>query len=130
MREAAESGLPSSATAPQRPSCTKKGIEIDYNRAAIIENFVAVFSKAVGYTGGFKIKAADHQKKHVGLGSTSTVMMAVATAINEAVGAPLTNAELRRLIGHNYVEETADGKIAFGFETGVGRLRARTAAWQ
>ncbi len=28
--------------------------------------------------------------------------------------------ELRRLIGHNYVEETAEGTIAFGFETGVG----------
>lgn len=24
------------------------------------------------------------------------------------------------LIGHNYVEETEDGKVAFGFETGVG----------
>jgi len=100
--------------------CTKQGLVIDYNRSAIIENFVTVFSKAVGYKGGFKIKAADHQRKHVGLGSTSTVMIAVATAINEAVGAPLTNAELRRLIGHNYVEETSDGKIAFGFETGVG----------
>ena len=101
-------------------TCTKKGIEIDYNRASIIENFVAAFVKAVGYKGGFKIKAVDHQKKHVGLGSTSTVLIAVATALNEAVGSPLTNAELRKLVGHNYVEETADGNIAFGFETGVG----------
>jgi predicted sugar kinase len=100
--------------------CTKKGLVIDYNRADIVENFVAVFSKAVGYTGGFKIKATDHERKHVGLGSTSTVMIAVATALNEAVGSPLTNAELRQLIGHNYVEETAEGTIAFGFETGVG----------
>ena len=100
--------------------CTKQGLVIDYPRSAIIENFVGVFSKVVGYKGGFRIKAADHQKKHVGLGSTSTVMIAVATALNEAVGAPLTNAELRRLIGHNYVEETNDGQIAFGFETGVG----------
>ncbi|MGB8219088.1 MAG: GHMP kinase [Methanoregula sp.] len=100
--------------------CTQQGLLIDYNRSAIIENFVAVFNKAVGYTGGFKIKATDHQRKHVGLGSTSTVMIAVATAMNEAVGSPLTNAELRRLIGHNYVEETAEGTIAFGFETGVG----------
>jgi len=100
--------------------CTRQGLIIDYNRSAIIENFVAVFNRAVGYTGGFRIKAIDHQRKHVGLGSTSTVMIAVATALNEAVGAPLTNAELRSLIGHNYVEETADGTIAFGFETGVG----------
>ena len=100
--------------------CTRQGLVIDYDRSAIIENFVAVFSKAVGYTGGFRIKATDHERKHVGLGSTSTVMIAVATALNEAVGAPLSNAELRSLIGHNYVEETAEGTIAFGFETGVG----------
>jgi beta-RFAP synthase len=93
---------------------------IDYSRADIIENFVAVFNKAIGYTGGFKIKATDHEHKHIGLGSTSTVMIAVATALNEAVGSPLTNEQLRQLIGHNYVEETADGTIAFGFETGVG----------
>ena len=100
--------------------CTKKGLVIDYNRAPIVENFVAVFSKAVGYTRGFRITATDHQHQHVGLGSTSTVMIAVATALNEAVGSPLSNSELRKLIGHNYVEETVDGSIAFGFETGVG----------
>jgi beta-ribofuranosylaminobenzene 5'-phosphate synthase len=100
--------------------CTKKGIEIDYSRSALIENFVAVFKKTVGYSGGFKIKATDHQHKHVGLGSTSTVMIAVATGMNEALGRPLENDQLRKLIGHNYVEETADGNIAFGFETGVG----------
>ena len=50
--------------------CTKKSVEIDYNRSSIIENFVAVFKKTVGYKGGFKIKATDHQHKHVGLGST------------------------------------------------------------
>src|SRR5208283_4855915 len=70
------------------------GLVIHYDRSAIIENFVAVFSKAVGYKGGFRIKATDHERKHVGLGSTSTVMIAVATALNESVGAPLSNAEL------------------------------------
>jgi beta-RFAP synthase len=100
--------------------CTKNGLFIDYTRAPIVENFVAVFSKATGYKGGFRITATDHQHQHVGLGSTSTVMIAIATALNYAVGSPLTNDELRKLIGHNYVEETADGNIAFGFETGVG----------
>jgi beta-ribofuranosylaminobenzene 5'-phosphate synthase len=47
-------------------------------------------------------------------------MIAVATALNYAVGSPLSNTQLRKLIGHNYVEETVDGNIAFGFETGVG----------
>jgi beta-RFAP synthase len=101
-------------------SCTKKATTIEYSRAPIIEHFVAVFRKAVGYQGGFRIHLTDHDHKHVGLGSTSTTLIAVATAMNHALGLPLTNAELRQLIGHNYVEETTDGNIAFGFETGVG----------
>lgn len=100
--------------------CTKKEITIDYSRAPLIQNFVAVFRKAVGYTGGFCISVKEQDYKHVGLGSTSTMMIAVGTAMNHAVGSPLTNTQLRKLIGHNYVEETAEGKIAFGFETGVG----------
>lgn len=101
-------------------SCTKKEVVIDYNRAPIVRNFVEVFRNVTGYKGGFRIKVTDHEHKHVGLGSTSTVMIAVATALNQAVGSPLANTQLRHLIGHNYVEETADGNIAFGFETGVG----------
>jgi beta-ribofuranosylaminobenzene 5'-phosphate synthase len=100
--------------------CTAEEVEVDYARAPIIRNFIAVFKKAVGYEGGFRIRATDHEHQHVGLGSTSTVMIAVATAVNAAVGSPLTNTQLRHLIGHNYVEETAEGTIAFGFETGVG----------
>ncbi|MDD1694806.1 MAG: GHMP kinase [Methanoregula sp.] len=100
--------------------CTAKENTIDYNRAPLVENFVEVFKKVTGYKGGFAIRVTDHEHKHVGLGSTSTVMIAVATAMNEALGTPLTTTQLRHLIGHNYVEETADGNIAFGFETGVG----------
>ncbi|WML68423.1 MAG: Beta-ribofuranosylaminobenzene 5'-phosphate synthase [Methanoregula sp. SKADARSKE-2] len=100
--------------------CTKKTTAIEYSRAPLIKNFVEVFKKSVGYSGGFRITVNDLDHKHVGLGSTSTMMIAVATALNHAVGSPLTNNQLRKLIGHNYVEETVDGKIAFGFETGVG----------
>jgi len=100
--------------------CTAKGTSINYNRAPIVKNFVEVFKKVTGYKGGFSVTVTDHEHKHVGLGSTSTVMIAVATALNEAIGSPLTSTQLRHLIGHNYVEEIADGNIAFGFETGVG----------
>lgn len=100
--------------------CTERGLSIEYNRAPIVRHLAEVLKKATGYTGGFAIRVTDHEYKHVGLGSTSTVMIAVATAVNEALGAPLTTTQLRHLIGHNYVEETADGTIAFGFETGVG----------
>jgi len=100
--------------------CIPSGLEIDYSREAIIRHFVEVFTKTVGYTGGFRIRAIDHQHAHVGLGSTSTVMIALATALNTAVGSPLSTDQLRRLIGNNYVEETEGGQIAIGFETGVG----------
>jgi len=47
-------------------------------------------------------------------------MISLAKALNIATGSPLTDDQLRKLVGSNYVEETADGRIASGFETGVG----------
>src|SRR5690606_33367310 len=98
----------------------ESGIEIDYSREGIIRHFVEVFRKVTGYKGGFRIRARDHQHQHVGLGSTSTVMISLANALNYAVGSPLTPDQLRKLVGNNYVEETAGETIAFAFETGVG----------
>lgn len=100
--------------------CIEKGYEIKYSRPAIIRHFLLVFSKVVGYTGGFSVSAKDHDYKHVGLGSTSTILTALSAAVNRALGDPLTLDQLRILIGNNYVEETEEGMIAYGFETGVG----------
>ena len=57
-------------------ACIPSGLEIEYSRAAIIRHFVQVFSRTVGYRGGFRVVAEDHQHKHVGLGSTSTILIA------------------------------------------------------
>ncbi len=100
--------------------CTNGGITIDYERAPILEHLVKVFQTTVGYRGGFAITARDHQHKHVGLGSTSTILIATLTAMNQAVGEPLTGDQLRLLLGNNFIEEVSDELIAFGFETGVG----------
>jgi beta-ribofuranosylaminobenzene 5'-phosphate synthase len=100
--------------------CLPTGLEIDYSRPALIRHFVEVFKAITGYEGGFSIRARDHQHQHVGLGSTSTIMISLASALNYAVGSPLSPDQLRKIIGNNYVEETADGDVAFGFETGVG----------
>lgn len=100
--------------------CIQTEFKIDYSRPAIINHFLTVFSKAIGYTGGFSVTAKDHDYKHVGLGSTSTILTALAFAVNKAVGDPLSIDQLRILIGNNYVEETEEGMIAYGFETGVG----------
>ncbi|MDD3071990.1 MAG: GHMP kinase, partial [Methanoculleus horonobensis] len=101
-------------------TCTASGLEIDYSREPILRHFVEAFRQVVGYEGGFKICARDHQYEHVGLGSTSTILIAVANALNTAVGSPLTSDQLRLLLGSNFVEETESGNVAFGFETGVG----------
>ncbi len=102
-------------------SCTPGSTVIDSPRILLIEHLVAAFKAITGYAGGFLIHTHDHGKEHVGLGSTCTTASVVVSAMNEAVGRPLTNNTIRRLIGHNYVEETNEpGEIAFGFETGVG----------
>ena len=107
-----------------RVECTPSGLEIDYSREPIVRHFVEVFKKTVGYEGGFKITVRDHQKKHVGLGSTGSVLLALGHAMNTALGSPLNREQIRLLIGHNYVEETEDGRVANGFETGVGPAAA------
>jgi len=101
-------------------TCIPDGLEIEYDRTPILRHFVEAFRKTVGYTGGFRIRARDHDHKHVGLGSTSTILVAVAHALNYALGSPLNPEEIRLLIGNNYVEETIDGRVTRGFETGVG----------
>ena len=100
--------------------CIPSGIEINYTRVPMLRHLVAVLQKVTGYTGGFRISVTDHERKHVGLGSTGTVLTAVAHAINAAIGSPLTTKELRLLVGYNYVEETETGEVVEGFETGVG----------
>lgn len=100
--------------------CTPSDIEINYTRVPMIRHLVEVIKKVTGYTGGFKITVVDHERKHVGLGSTGSVLTAVAHAINNALGSPLKTEQLRLLVGYNYVEETATGEVVQGFETGVG----------
>jgi len=104
--------------------CTEKNVEIDFSREPIISHLTEVFKKVTGYSGGFKICVRDHEKKHVGLGSTGSVMLAVGHAMNKALGEPLSYEEIRLLVGYNYAEETTDGKIIRGFETGVGPAAA------
>jgi beta-ribofuranosylaminobenzene 5'-phosphate synthase len=104
--------------------CTASELSIDYSREPIIRHFVEVFKKTVGYGGGFRIKIEDHQKKHVGLGSTGSVLLALCHALNVSVGSPLNAEQIRLLLGNNYVEETEDGRVTLGFETGVGPAAA------
>jgi len=104
--------------------CIPSGLEIDYSREPIIRHFVEVLRRVLGYRGGFRVRVRDHHKKHVGLGSTGSVLLAVGHAVNAALGSPLNPEQIRLLLGNNYVEETEDGRVALGFETGVGPAAA------
>ena len=104
--------------------CTPSEVVIDYSREPIIRHFVEVFRKTVHYSGGFRIVIKDHEKKHVGLGSTGSVLLALGHALNAILGSPLSSEQIRILLGHNYVEETEDGRVTNGFETGVGPAAA------
>lgn len=57
-------------------TCSPKEVEINYDRAPVLRHHVEVFRKTVGYKGGFRITARDHQYHHVGMGSTSTISIA------------------------------------------------------
>jgi len=107
-----------------RVKCIPSGLDIDYSREPIIHHFADVFRKTVHYDGGFEIVVSDHEKKHVGLGSTGSVLLALGHAMNASLGSPLSSEQIRLLLGHNYVEETEDGRVTGGFETGVGPAAA------
>lgn len=104
--------------------CIPSGLEIEYSREPMVRHFVEVLRRVLGYQGGFRIRVWDHQKKHVGLGSTGSVLLAVGHGVNASLGSPLSSEQIRLLLGNNYVEETEDGRVALGFETGVGPAAA------
>ena len=101
-------------------TCCDGESEIDYERAPIIAHSIEVFKHVTGYKGGFRVRVVDHERRHIGLGSTGSVLTGLYAAMNKAVGSPLGSEEFRLLMGNNYVEETADGQVVPGFETGVG----------
>ena len=82
------------------------------------------FSEVLQYPGGFEIELDDHKRRHVGLGSSSGTMCAVCIGINEALGRPFNNRELRRITGYNACEESPseNGYIIRTFETGIGSM--------
>ncbi|MDO5843997.1 MAG: GHMP kinase [Methanocorpusculum sp.] len=104
-------------------SCTEGETKIDSPRHLIIRHLEAALKKLTGYKGGFIISTKEPGKEHIGLGSTCTTLTAVAVAMNEALGRPLSTDDVRMLVGFNYVEETENpNEVVFGFETGVGAL--------
>ena len=66
-------------------------------------------------------------KRHVGLGS-SWEPCAACIGINEVLGRPFNNRELRRITGYNAVKRASGTAIIRTFETGIGAMVGSTAA--
>jgi len=98
----------------------KKDYNIQAKREGVVRHIAHILAKSVGYQGGFEIKAKDHNINHMGLGSTSALITAVACGINKLLGEPLESRSLRKIIGYNFAEDAENGLVVPGFETGVG----------
>lgn len=92
---------------------------IESERPRVVEHIARVVASAAGYDGALRVSAQDHGIRHLGLGSTSALMTAVAVAANHSLGRPFDSRDIRLLVGDNFAEDHRDGVIP-GFETGVG----------
>jgi len=97
--------------------------EILSKRPALIAHFIALFRKVTKYEGAFSVRAYSDMGSHVGLGSTSSIVLAVLHGMNECLGKPFKHEDLRRLLAYNYVEEEGD-LLRYGWETGMTGLGA------
>ena len=95
-------------------------LSIRARRATLVEHIVRLYLRHLGVSGKLEVEGAGHEINHMGLGSTSALLSAVAHALNIALGEPYSRDGVRYLIGCNFVEEWKNGLVIPGFETGVG----------
>lgn len=105
-------------------STNRPGIVVRGERPLIVTHFAEVFKEILGYKQGFEIELYDHKRRHVGMGSSTGTMCAACIGINEVLGRPFNNRELRRILGYNACEESPRGTnyLIRGFETGIGAM--------
>jgi len=101
------------------------------DRPSLASHFSQLFKQILDYPGGFEIDLRDQGRRHVGLGSSIGCICAVSVAINEVLGRPFTNRELRRIIGYNFCEESPrrNEYLVRAFETGVGSAVGIYGGW-
>lgn len=108
-----------------RVRCTKRPeIVVRGQRPLIVKHFAAVFKEILDYDGGFEIDLTDHGRRHIGMGSSTGTMTAACIGINEVLGRPFNERELRRVLGFNACEESplSNSYLMRGFETGIGTM--------
>lgn len=89
---------------------------------ATAEHLVRLFCELVGYEGGdvrvSRPRAIEHV--HAGYGSNVTFNTALLAGLNAAFGTPFSIPELYDILTRNFVENADDGRIYWGFDTGLG----------
>jgi predicted sugar kinase len=106
-------------------------IVVNGERTLIMEHFAHVFKELLQYPGGFEIELHDHKRRHVGMGSSAGSMCAASVGINEVLGRPFTNREIRRILGFHSCEESPTGSnyLIRAFETGMGAMAGINGGW-
>ncbi|WP_066636772.1 GHMP family kinase ATP-binding protein [Desulfolucanica intricata] len=103
-------------------STESPNIVVKGQRPLIVNHFAQVFKEILKFPGGFEIELYDHGRRHVGMGSSTGTMTAACVGINEVLGRPFNNRELRRILGFNACEESSNNYLIRGFETGIGAM--------
>lgn len=106
-------------------------IIVNGERTLIMQHFAHVFKDLLNYPGGFEIELHDHKRRHVGMGSSAGSMCAASIGINEVLGRPFTNREIRRILGYHSCEESPTGSsyLIRAFETGIGAMVGINGGW-
>jgi len=112
-------------------STKKPDIVVKGERTLLMQHYGQLFKQLLNYPGGFEIELHDHERRHIGMGSSIGSMVAMAIGMNEVLGRPFSGRELRRIIGYNYCEESpmGDKYLLPGFETGMGAMASINGGW-
>jgi predicted sugar kinase len=104
---------------------------VNGERSLLMRHYGHIFQQLLDYPGGFEIELRDHERRHVGMGSSAGSMVAMAIGINEVLGRPFNGRELRRVIGYHSCEESPMGKdyLLPAFETGMGAMAGFHGGW-
>jgi predicted sugar kinase len=106
-------------------------IIVNGERPLLMRHFAHVFQQLLEYPGGFEIELHDHERRHIGMGSSIGSLVAMVIGVNEVLGRPFNGRELRRIIGYHYCEESpmCSDYLIPAFETGMGAMAGINGGW-
>ena len=95
-------------------------ITVNGDRPNLVKHYAMLIRECTDYKGGFDIETKAPPYNHVGFGSSAIIAETTVLAINELLGKPLNNREIRNLTAFNFVEESDNdsSKLFPGASTG------------